>query len=174
MSISRRCNVCEDILMDNETEHSDEVCKMWQKMNLSMKPLLGLAVQEAVKLAIIDSVIIPDEDGDRYPSDQEREQWKMDIYSMPRGCLETMDPGALAQNVSVRLLGGGGWFANGVYTGNASPREIMEACIQRPDEDPNAEHEMMMKEVMDQAGIEGEVTTDLATIEGWISDDEED
>lgn len=110
----------------------------------SLKPLLGLAVSEAVKLALIDSVMVPcaPEDSDttgrpaRVPTDEERARWQANIYSMPDECMAQMDPGALAKNVANRLLGGGGWTVRGVYSGNASPREILDACVVRPDEDP--------------------------------------
>lgn len=103
-----------------------------------MKPLLGTAVDEAVKLALIDSVRVPEGDMERSPTDAERRAWAWDIYAMPSECLATMDPGALAQNVAVRLLGPGGWAVGGVYSPNASPHQIVDACIERPDEDPVA------------------------------------
>lgn len=105
-------------------------------LNLSMKPLLGLAIQEAVKLALIDSVFVPTPDGERVPTDDERRAWSWDIHSMPDECMARMDPTALGQNVAVRLLGSGGWHSSGVYSGNATPREILDSCIYRPDEDP--------------------------------------
>jgi hypothetical protein len=107
-------------------------------MHLSMKPLLAVAIQEAVKLALIDSVYVRDGDEERPPNDDERREWRWDVYAIPDESLARIDPVALAQNVCVRLLGTGGWYANGVYSGNATPREVLEACLERPDEDPIA------------------------------------
>lgn len=93
----------------------------------NMKPLLGLAVQEAVKLALVDTAA---------KTDEQRFEWTWDIYAMPDDALVGIDPGALAQNVACRLLGSGGWFSGTTYAGNATPTEVLHSCIQRPDQDP--------------------------------------
>lgn len=96
---------------------------------ISMKPLLGLAIQEAVKRAILDCM--PPES-----TDEERLKWLWDLYSIPEAHWAQIDPGALARNVVCRLLGTGGWQIGKMYAGNATPREILEACVERPDQDP--------------------------------------
>ena len=85
-----------------------------------MKPLLGLAIQEAVHLAIIDCC-----DPDRTPEQQM--EWEYDIYAIPSEQLAQMDPIALAQNVACRLMGPGGWRIGDMYTGNATPRRPPDA-----------------------------------------------
>lgn len=105
-----------------------------------MKPLLSVAIMEAVKLAIIDSIAPAEIDGDvdawMAESDARRDRLAFDIYQITGEELASIDPGALAQNVACRLLGTGGWCVNGVYAGNATPREILDACVHRPDQDP--------------------------------------
>ena len=75
-------------------------------------------------------------DGTRLPTPEEREAWGWDIHAIP---LAHIDPEALAQNLAVRLLGSGGWWIGGLYAGNATPREVFEASIDRPDRDAVAE-----------------------------------
>jgi len=106
-----------------------------------MKPLLAVAVREAVVLAIIDSVAtveIKDGDIDAWmaESDAQRGRLAFDIYQITPEEWGSIDPGALAQNVACRLFGDGGWTVNGVCSGNASPREVLDACVHRPDRDP--------------------------------------
>jgi hypothetical protein len=102
----------------------------------SMKPLLGVAVTEAVVWALTDSVFVPADDGDRVPTDEERAAWLLDPYAIPGEALARMDVMALAQNVALRLMGPGGWYVNGVYSGNASAAAVLGACVARPDKDP--------------------------------------
>jgi hypothetical protein len=104
---------------------------------LSMKPLLGALVKEAVKLALIDSVMPTEREPNgqtRLPTDEEQRRWREDIHSIPAAYIANMDPLALAQNVACRLLGTGGWSVNGVYGGNASPRDLLDATFERPDQ----------------------------------------
>jgi hypothetical protein len=109
----------------------------------SMRCLLALAVQEAVKLALIDSVLccemdeVIERDGvDAWDErgDEVRAAWRRDIHAIPSRHIAQMDPMALAQNVSCRLLGYGGWMVGGLYAPNASPRDIFEASLERPDQ----------------------------------------
>lgn len=103
----------------------------------SMKALLSVAITEAVKLALIDSCVAPPrnlEDMDRCDARKAELLW--DIYKITPEELGSMDPGALAQNVCCRLLGTGGWVVGRVYAGNATPREILDASLCRPDQDP--------------------------------------
>lgn len=102
----------------------------------SMKPLLAVAIKEAVMWALVDSVFVPTDDGDRVPTDDERARWLLQPYAIPGDSLGTMDVMALAQNVALRLLGPGGWYVNGVYGGNASASQVLGACVARPDQDP--------------------------------------
>lgn len=100
----------------------------------SMRCLLSVAVQEAVTLALIDTARPRDANGqDRFWTDDEKLAMRRNIYAMPDEALGNMDPGALARNVACRLLGTGGWIVGGVYAGNATPREVFEATIERPD-----------------------------------------
>lgn len=121
--------------------------------NRTMKPLLGMAIQEAVVLALIDSVHIPEDKSEpdvikhMHKQDDLRRQWASDIYSMPDELLSTIDPIALAQNVARRLLGTGGWVVGDVYSGNASPREVVEATFTRPDKDPLGDIKFAMLDI---------------------------
>src|SRR5688572_826888 len=112
------------------------------QVEVSLKPLLAVAVQEAVKLALIDSAIPPRKAPDGqygFWTDEEIEEFKRNIYAIPSESIAAMDPGALARNVAVRLLGSGGWHLPAGYTGNMTPREVFEGSIQRPDQDVIAE-----------------------------------
>lgn len=129
----------------------------------SMRCLLSLAVHEAVKLALIDSaaprVTCPACDGSAidtsdegyegkcstclgsstpgtvlgFWTDEQKAEMRRDIHAMPSEAMAEIDPAALAQNVACRLLGAGGWVVGGLYGGNATPREIFEASLERPD-----------------------------------------
>ncbi len=106
---------------------------------VTMKPLLGKMVQEAVKLALIDATMPPKGSkthGDEWGhwTDAEKAEFTHDIYAIPAQSLAEMDPGALAQNVAVRLLGPGGWFVAGVYSGNATTQEVVDATFARPNQ----------------------------------------
>lgn len=114
--------------MDNETH---------------MKPLLATAVTEAVKLAIVDSLPVEwpvnafvEGTEECLERQEKKRNWLWDPYSIPQEHWNGIDPMALAQNICCRLLGKGGWEVNGVYSGNATPREILDACVERPDQDP--------------------------------------
>lgn len=100
--------------------------------SLHMRPLLAVAIKEAVKLALIDSCAVD-------ATEEQRAEWAYDIYKMPNELYKEMDPGALAQNVACRLIGTGNWTVGKCYTGNATSREAVEACIVRPDQDPSAD-----------------------------------
>jgi hypothetical protein len=102
----------------------------------SMRCLLALAVQEAVKLALIDSVGPPTDDEHPYGlwTDEERAAMRRDIHAIPSEAIAQMDPMALAQNVACRLLGYGGWTVGGLYSPNATPRDVFEATLERPDQ----------------------------------------
>jgi hypothetical protein len=67
---------------------------------------------------------------------EEREGFIADVHSMPAISFATMDPGALQRNICNRLLGPGNWTVNGVYAGNASAQQILDASVQRPHYDP--------------------------------------
>jgi hypothetical protein len=117
------------------------------RVERTMKPMLAVLIREAVHMALIDSAIpqdTPDADGQsRLWTDDERLGFARDIYAIPSEAIAAMSPEALAQNVATRLLGTGGWFLPGgdgpIYTGNATPREIFEATLERPDHDALAE-----------------------------------
>lgn len=101
-----------------------------------MKALLGVAVQEAVHLALIDASIPAerDESGQtRLWTDEERQRFREDIFAIPGDALARMDPMALCQCVAVRLLGPGGWLIGDTYAGNATARDVLEASVERPD-----------------------------------------
>jgi hypothetical protein len=122
-----------------ECQHPSESCVCDRRT--TMKPMLSVLIHEAVKLALIDSVL-PDVD-EKHPlglwTDEERERFCRDVYAIPSAAIARMDPVALAQNVTVRLLGSGGFSVNGVYAGNATPRAVFEASLERPDQDAIAE-----------------------------------
>jgi hypothetical protein len=113
----------------------------------SMRALLMVAIKEAVKLALIDSIVLREPDPEtgqsRGLSDEERRACNWDVYQLPEGDW-TFDPGALAQNVACRLLGKGDWTARGVYAGNATPQEILDATIERPRRDPLGDIKMWL------------------------------
>lgn len=120
----------------------------------SLKPLMALAIHEAVKWAFVDCASHPGKiPGEAGPlaSEEERAKWLHDIYSMPSECFAQMDPGAVAQNICNRLMGSGGWRVNGVYAGNATPQQILECCIHRPDQDP-------VGDVMMDLGLTGDAS----------------
>jgi hypothetical protein len=142
--IKRSCQACGQIMLRDEPDeaHTAEDCREWARGSASMKPLLAVALKQALHWALIDSAAVHDPDnadctdGTRLPTPEEREAWGWDLYAIP---LSHIDPGALAQNLAVRLLGSGGWFLGGEYTGNMSPREVFEASVDRPDQDEVAE-----------------------------------
>lgn len=123
------CPRCGELVSRTGDDHAEQDCRDYAARNIDMKALLGVAVSEAVHLALIDTVEID-------LTDAQRQAARWDIHRIPGEAIARMDPEALAQNVCVRLLGSGGWFVNGVYAGNATPREVLDASIQRPDRDP--------------------------------------
>lgn len=105
----------------------------------TMKGLLAVAIKEAVKLALIDSVLAMGADkahdeGEEWgeATSRLRAEWDQNIYAIPSELIARMDPMALAQNICCRLLGTGGWTISGVYGGNASPAQMLQASIARP------------------------------------------
>lgn len=100
--------------------------------DLTMKPLLSLAIMEAVKLALIDSAVPPD---NGFWTDEQKVEFGRNVYALPSDAIARMDPGALAQNVACRLLGYGGWEVRGEYAPNMTPRQVFESSIERPDQD---------------------------------------
>ena len=98
----------------------------------NMKPLLGVAVQEAVRLAIVDCL-----DPDTV-TDEDRERYRRDVHAIPVELWVRIDPTALGQNVACRLLGTGGWVIGDFYSGNATPAEVLGACVAEPHADPLA------------------------------------
>lgn len=112
---------------------------------LHMRPLLAAAIEQAVFLALIDSCAAD-------ATDEERAAWAWDIYTMPDKLFAKMDPGALAKNVACRLIGKGNWTVGGCYSGNATPREALEACIIRPDQDPLGDIKMWLGAKEDSGG----------------------
>lgn len=121
----------------------------------SMKPLLMVAVQEAVKLAFIDSVTVPTPDGngnlcdgrERFPTADERRSWAWNLDAMPDEVRATASLDVVARNTGLRLFGGGGFTVNGVYAGNATPQQILEACVERPDQDPLGDISMALTDL---------------------------
>ena len=117
----------------------------------TMRCMLSKCINEAVKLAIIDCVGSDQMDSyrRRYPKDTweqtfarcdaERAEWLRDIYQVPEELWARIDPGALASNVSCRLIGYGGWTVGGVYGGNGTIQQIADATFARPDQDHIAE-----------------------------------
>lgn len=75
-------------------------------------------------------------------TDLERAKMQADEYAGPQ--YVDLDPGALARNVACRLLGYGGWNVGGIYSGNATDRDIFDASIIRPDRDRISELAMDM------------------------------
>lgn len=142
------CRSCGAIFMNDEEieTHDPDYCRRNTMSidNVTMKPMLAEVLREALVLACIDSSFAPeiDEDGacwiGAYDTAEEwmdateefKRQWRANPYEIP---LDRIDIEALAQNLAVRLLGSGGWFLNGVYTGNASNRDIFEKTFDRPD-----------------------------------------
>lgn len=133
----------------------------------SMKPLLAVAVTEAVRLALVDSclacemerVIAADGiDAWLERADSICEQWARNPELIPDGDVAGMDRAALAQNVACRLLGTGGWQIGSLYAGNATPQEIFDASIDRTHEDPTADVRMGLLD----AGVESsDITTNV-------------
>ena len=142
--ITRSCQVCGQTMLRGAPDeaHTDEACREWGRGNASMKPLLSVVLRQALHWALIDSAAVHDPDnadctdGTRISTPEEREAWGWDMYAIPLGHI---DPGALAQNLAVRLLGGGGWHIGGLYSGNATPQEVFDASIDRPDRDEVSE-----------------------------------
>ena len=104
---------------------------------LTMKPLLGELVQEAVKLAIIDSVSfgsLSEMGVDAYfeHTKKRRAALYVNIFNVTDEEWASINPMALAMNVACRLLGSGGWDVRGVYGGNASPGDLLEATFGKP------------------------------------------
>lgn len=131
--------------------------------NRSLKPLMAEVIREAVHLALIDSAIpdgADDDGGSRMWTEAELEAMHHDIYAIPSEALARMDPGALARNVAVRLLGTGGWsLMNGdeeVYTGNATAQEIWDLSIARPSRSHIDEMAMDVTEMMRRAHEEAD------------------
>jgi hypothetical protein len=134
----------------------------------SMKPMLGKLVEEAVHLALIDCCLgdamneVIERDGvDAWlaASDAVKTEWAYDIFAIPSKYIARMDPLALAQNVAVRLLGPGGWMVGGVYAGNATSREILDATFERPDRSHVSEIAFDVLKAMEDAHelhVEGE------------------
>ena len=90
---------------------------------VTMKPLLALAIDEALRLALKDAT----NNGEISYND--------------------MDIDALAQSLSCRLLGYGGWMVGDMYIGNSSPQQILHACIPRPERNP-------LEDVVTDLGLE--------------------
>ena len=101
----------------------------------SMKGVLSEAIQEALLWAVADSCIDP------MHADYEgrREELILNVDSMTDGERAGLSFGVLAQNLACRLLGSGGWTINGVYTGNASTQQVVDAAFHRADKNPLGE-----------------------------------
>lgn len=117
---------------------------------LSLKPLLAVAIHEAVAWALVDSTD-PELAGctasfvngdDNFA--KTRASWVLDPHSIPAEALASIDPTALAQNITTRLLGSGGWETGGIYHGNASPQQTFDALVRRPHEDPLGDIKMAL------------------------------
>lgn len=117
---------------------------------LSLKPLLAVAIHEAVAWALVDSTdpelagctesFVNGDDNFR----KTRAGWVLNPHTIPAEALASIDPSALAQNICVRLLGPGGWDAGGIYHGNASPQQTFDALVRRPHEDPLGDIKMSL------------------------------
>lgn len=128
---------------------------------LSLKPLLAVAIHEAVAWALVDSTdpelagdLVADITGkdDRYS--RTRAAWRLNPHLIPAEVLASIDPGALAQNIVIRLLGPGGWETGGVYHGNTSPQQTFDALVRRPHADPLGDLKMWLgvQEPEEEAG----------------------
>lgn len=95
----------------------------------NMKPLLGALVQRAVVLAISDCIRPPDGIDDVEEYEKRKAEVQRNVFSILAEDWAQIDPMALAQNVACRLLGAGGWTVNGVYSGNATINQIVNACF---------------------------------------------
>lgn len=143
----------------------------------SMKPLLAVAVEEAVRLAFVDSclacemdTVIAAEGVDAWMerADEVRARWSRDPDSIPDEYVADMSRGAFAQNLCCRLLGTGGWQIGDMYTGNATPQEIFDASIDRTHQDPTAD----VRASLLDAGVESaDITSDAGEIRQALSDD---
>lgn len=123
---------------------------------LSLKPLLAVAIHEAVAWAIVDSTdpelagdLLADITGKDDTYSRTRARWVLDPHSIPAEALASIDPVALAQNITIRLLGRGGWETGGIYHGNASPQQTFDALVRRPHEDPLGDIKMALGVVED-------------------------
>ena len=117
---------------------------------LSLKPLLAVAIHEAVAWALVDSTD-PELAGltESFKAGDDnfaktRAGWVLDPHSIPAEALASIDPTALAQNIANRLLGTGGWETGGIYHGNASPQETFTALVRRPHQDPLGDIKMAL------------------------------
>lgn len=95
----------------------------------SMKPLLGKMVIEALRRSI--ARCLPPE-----TMPERRQEILYDPYCATKEEWNSLDWMALAQSMNVILFGSGGWRVGDIYGPNATPRQIVEACFERPDEDP--------------------------------------
>lgn len=114
---------------------------------VALKPLLMVAVREAVKLALIDSVHPPGRDAEGrglVPTPDEKREWLLDPGKIPESYMATLDPDVLARNVGLRLLGTGGWIIGDTYTAHSSPAEVLDLCVQRPHQDPAGEMHVVL------------------------------
>jgi hypothetical protein len=93
-----------------------------------MKPLLAAALDEAFRIAVVDS--IPE------LTDERRIAIFRDIYRMTEAEWGSIAPVALRQNIACRLFGSGGWSVRGVYSGNANAREVFDSCIANTEANP--------------------------------------
>jgi hypothetical protein len=133
----------------------------------TVKPLLAVAVEEAVKLAFADSClacemdkVIAAEGVDAWMdrADDVRTDWSNNPSMIPDEYVAGMDRAAFAQNLCCRLLGTGGWQIGDLYTGNATPQEVFDASIGRAHEDPTAAVRMALLD----GGVESaDITTDV-------------
>lgn len=117
---------------------ADGMCENWigdrefagdkRGEQVSMKPLLAAALEEAFRIAVVDS--IPE------LTDERRIAIFRDIHRMTEAEWGSICPTALRQNIACRLFGVGGWSVRGVYSGNASAREVFEACVANSEANP--------------------------------------
>lgn len=100
--------------------------KPGQDTQVSMKPAIASLLNEAFKIAVCDC--LPDID------DARRIKISCDIYQITEKEWMSIDPGALSQNIMVRMFGIGGFTVRGVYAGNATPQQNFDACVANKDQ----------------------------------------
>ena len=110
---------------------------------VSMKPLLLKVIEEAFRIAVVDS-LLPE------ATDERRVKIYRDIYAITEEEWGSIDPSALAKNLCNRLLGSGGWAVRGVYSGNASAKDVFDATMLNQDENQTDNFVSDLREWMEE------------------------